>query len=282
MLKHPKYLNLMLTFGISYIIITASFLINTLNKMLKGFGDNLTNTNLIIEIILLTLVWTSILSIPMASYFACTKTYSKFLKKHIKGKRISFQDYLNLHIPAVTLGGISLLICLVLSLFIVHNTNHRMAQILFELKTGSRPTHPNLRSDREMSLLLLLKDASEFKEKAENTDVERRKRMYMRMNYKYRVEVFKKISIPLSSFLLPILGSLLSLLLLKLKRFRKVVLIICFFTIFILQWSALITGENLGDRMILNPEIGIFISPIFLSVLIVGFFFWNKYLYVNK
>jgi lipopolysaccharide export LptBFGC system permease protein LptF len=84
----------------------------------------------------------------------------------------------------------------------------------------------------------------------------------------FMVEVYKKFSIPLLGFLLPILGGLLALFLSKLHSGQRFILFL--FNVFILTiiWLFIIAGESWGDRGILPPVAGMFLSPAFAGIVI--------------
>ena len=88
--------------------------------------------------------------------------------------------------------------------------------------------------------------------------------MFMKERNKYIVEIHKKFSVPFACIVFVLLGMPLGIMA---RKGNKGISVLISLAVFIIYWVFLIMGEDLADRTLVNPILGMWAPNIFLGII---------------
>jgi lipopolysaccharide export LptBFGC system permease protein LptF len=219
------------------------------------------------------LPWIISLSLPISGLLATSDVYiSGLLNKtasqsNFRGNT-TISRLFSFLVPAATLGASIVMILFFDLAVIVPTANSRCAGLAIFMKTGAAPSN-HLKSDREMGMRDLLKQVKLLSLESSQANQQQKMKIALKQK-KIMVEVYKKVSIPLLGLLMPILGSIIALILSKLRSGQRVFLFLFDIILLIFIWLFIIAGESWGDRGSLSPFVSMFLTPACTLIIIVA------------
>jgi len=266
-----KFFKILLHFLAWFFAITGVFIIQVVFGLQNIGNQQPVHTSLYLEYLMLNLAWIIALSFPISGLFSASSAYISVLldksNRELCYSGKTARSRLTLFLaPAATLGACIALVCLLTMLFVVPNANSRIISLVSIIKTGNVASTNN-KTDRTMSIAQLMNQVNQLSLESTQADQEKKNELTLKQN-KLMVEVYKKFAIPLLGLLLPILGSILALILSKLRSGQRMLLFLFDIAICLFSWLFLITGEVWGDRGALPPIVGMFLSPMLVAGII--------------
>lgn len=139
---------------------------------------------------------------------------------------------------------------------------HQSETVRLQLETFKLTMTDSLSNMEDETLLLKFKRRFKNLQRGINSDF-RLIGSYQRYIYKYKVELYKKFSIPFASIVFILIGAPLGIMT---RRGGFAMSMAVSLGFFIIYWAFLIAGEELADRMLLAPFLAMWLPNILLGI----------------
>ena len=232
------------SFAVAFAALTAALLALHGWRQLPWLREAGAPASAIVEVLLLAVPFTAALTIPMAVLVAVLHQFTRLRADGTLTAAREQRDGLRRLVVPVLLAAVGVAALeLVLTAEIVPRTNTRLATMLAAQVGVVAPSH--LKSDREMTIAEL---RATVRDRDLGTGEFARRRAVA-----YEVEIQKKLALPAACVIMALVAVAVAV---RVPRGGTGLVIGASFAIFAAYYASMVTGENLADRLVVSPFVG--------------------------
>jgi lipopolysaccharide export LptBFGC system permease protein LptF len=227
------------SFTIAFMALTAAMLALFARKQLPELSARGASSGTILEVLLLALPFIAAMTIPMAVFVAVLKDFTRFRSDGMLAAARRERDGIRRLVMPVLLAAVAVAaVELVLTAEVVPRANTRLAAVM--VRDGAAP-----QSDRMMTIGEL-RDAARSVTPANERDALARVAAY-------EIEVQKKLALAAACIVMALVGVAIAL---RVPRGGLWLVFGSSFAVFGAYYMLMIAGEDLADRLVISPFVG--------------------------
>lgn len=227
------------SFTIAFLMLTISMLALFARKQLPELSARGASTSTVVEVLLLALPFIAAMTIPMAVFVAVLKDFTRFRSDGMLAAARRERDGIRRLVMPVLLAAVAVAaVELVLTAEVVPRANTRLAAVM--VRDGAAP-----QSDRMMTIGEL-RDAARSVTPASEPDALARVAAY-------EIEVQKKLALAAACIVMALVGVAIAL---RVPRGGLWLVFGSSFAVFGAYYMLMIAGEDLADRLVISPFVG--------------------------
>jgi lipopolysaccharide export LptBFGC system permease protein LptF len=227
------------SFTIAFLVLTISMLALFARKQLPELSARGASTSTVVEVLLLALPFIAAMTIPMAVFVAVLRDFTRFRSEGTLAAARRERDGIRRLVMPVLLAAVAVAaVELVLTAEVVPRANTRLAAVM--VRDGAAP-----QSDRMMTIGEL-RDAARSVTPASEPDALARVAAY-------EIEVQKKLALAAACIVMALVGVAIAL---RVPRGGLWLVFGSSFAVFGAYYMLMIAGEDLADRLVISPFVG--------------------------